>query len=183
MEAINNFFENKKCVYFICFTIAIYISFIQNRLTENQLKLFKNDYIRIIYLFIIIFVFTKNNIIGVLLLITYLTMSSSLVSEDFYVKEQFFEYTPEQISSLLKEPHNICKDGRHRKICSRINENYKIIENSTKRIIDNCNDLKKPKKMKKPKINFLDEKHNYDLFKINNNKINKNTNSFSDILN
>merc|ERR1711907_879847 len=129
MEIINNLLKNNKIVYFICFLLAIYISFIQSRLTDNQLKFFHNDYVRIIYLFIIIFVFNKNSIIGILLVITYLTMSSSLIAEDF------FEFTPEQLSNMLRDPHNICKNGRHQRLCSKINQNYKIIEDSTKKIL------------------------------------------------
>ena len=75
-------------------------------------------------------------------------MSSSLISEDFYVTENFFEFTPEQLSNMLRDPHNICKNGRHQRICSKINQNYKIIEDSTKRILNTCNNLKK-KKVKK----------------------------------
>lgn len=180
MEVINNLFSNKKFVYFICFILAIYISFIQNRLTNNQLRLFKNDYIRIIYLFVIIFVFNKNNIIGILLLITYLTMSSSLVSEDFYVKEKFIQYTPEQISSMLREPHTLCKGGRHRRICSQINRDYKIIEDSTKKILNTCKDIKKPKK-KIPTNTFLRQQKSYDLFNFD--KKNNSNNEFIKLLN
>ena len=180
MEVIDNFFSNKRFVYFICFILAIYISFIQNRLTSNQLKLFNNDYIRIIYLFIIIFVFNKNNIIGILLLITYLTMSSSLISEDFYVKEKFIQYTPEQISSMLQEPHTLCKGGRHRRICSQINRDYKVIEDSTKKILNTCNDIKKPKK-KLPDNTFLRQKKSYDLFNFDKQK--NASNEFSKFLN
>ena len=179
MEIINNLLKNKKIVYFICFLLAIYISFIQSRLTDNQLRFFHNDYIRIIYLFIIIFVFNKNSIIGTLLVITYLTMSSSLISEDFYVTEKFFEFTPDQLSNMLRDPHNICKNGRHQRLCSKINQNYKIIEDSTKRIIDTCSDLKKHTKKNVKKINFLDKEMEYDNFKMKNSKKN---NEYSKIL-
>ena len=180
MEIIDNLLKNKKIVYFICFLLAIYISFIQSRLTDNQLKFFHNDFIRIIYLFIIIFVFNKNSIIGTLLVITYLTMSSSLISEDFYVTEKFFEFTPDQLSNMLRDPHNICKNGRHQRLCSKINQNYKIIEDSTKRIVDTCGELKNQKKRNKTKkINFLDKEMEYDNFKMRNNKKN---NEYSKIL-
>ena len=168
MEVIDNLLKNTKIVYFVCFLLAIYISFIQNRLTENQLKFFHNDYIRIIYLFVIIFVFNKNNIIGTLLVITYLTMSSSLISEDFYVKENFFEFTPDQISNMLKDPHDICKNGRHQRLCSKINQNYKIIEDSTKKILNTCNNLNKENKKPVKKKNFIEDQMEYDNFKLGN---------------
>ena len=180
MEILDNLLKNDKIVYFICFLLAIYIAFIQSRLTDNQLKFFHNDYIRIIYLFIIIFVFNKNSIIGTLLVITYLTMSSSLISEDFYVTEKFFEFTPEQLSNMLRDPHNICKNGRHQRICSKINQNYKIIEDSTKRILNTCNNLKKKSKKNVKKTNFIDKEMEYDNFKISNDK--KNNNEYSKIL-
>jgi hypothetical protein len=178
MEVIDTFLNNSKIVYFICFLLAIYISFIQNRLTENQVKFFQNDYVRIIYLFIIIFIFTKNNIIGVLLTITYLTMSSSMISEDFYVSENFFEYTPDQISNMLKDPHEICKNGRHQRLCSKINQNYKLIEDSTKRILNTCNNLKKNKKNPPKQNNFINQQQKYDIFKLDNKK----SNDFNKIL-
>ena len=178
MKVIDNILNNSQFFYLICFLLAIYISFIQNRLTENQIRFFQNDYVRIIYLFIIVFIFIKNNTIGVLLTITYLTMSSSLISEDFYVKENFFEYTPDQISTMLKDPHEICKNGRHKRLCSKINQNYKMIEDYTKRILDNCNNLKKEKPILPRKDNFINQKQKYDIFKLDSKK----SNDFNKIL-
>jgi hypothetical protein len=89
MEFINNLFNNPKFVYSVGFLLALYISFIQNRLSQREIKLFYNKYLRVIYLIIIIFILQKSNIIGMLLVIVYLTMSSSLISEQFYVKEKF----------------------------------------------------------------------------------------------
>ena len=169
--------NNQKVVYFICFLLAIYISFIQNRLTEKQMKFFNNNYIRILYLFIIILVFSQNNIIGILLVITYLTMYSSLLSEDFYVKENFYDYTPEQISKILKYPYDICRDGRHPNFCSQINNNYKIIEKSTKNILNTCNQKIEKKPIKK--INFINQQNKYELFDINK----KDKNDFNKYLN
>ena len=112
MEIIDNLLKNNKIVYFICFLLAIYISFIQSRLTDNQIKFFHNDYIRIIYLFIIIFIFNKNSIIGTLLVITYLTMSSSLISEDFYVTEKFLISRVEEIGFNLEARSEINANAR-----------------------------------------------------------------------
>ncbi len=89
MEFINNLFNNSKFVYTVSFLLALYISFIQNRLSQREIKLFYNKYLRVVYLIIILFVLQKSNIIGMLLVIVYLTMSSSLISEEFYVKEKF----------------------------------------------------------------------------------------------
>lgn len=178
METINFLFKDTRIVYFICFMLAIYISFIQSRLNSNQLKLFKNDYIRIIYVFIIIFIFNKNNIIGLLLTIAYLTMSSSLISEDFFVKENF--YTPEEISKLLKQPHTMCSGGRHKNLCVGINKEYENIEKSTTNILDTCTKLKNKNKIKQKPTNTLDTHQEYDNFNLK--QSNYKHNEFSKIL-
>ena len=84
LTMIDNLFNNYQFIYSLSFLIAIYISFIQNRLTTTQLKLFYSPLLRIIYIFIIVLIFQKSHILGILLTIAYLSLSSSLSAEQFY---------------------------------------------------------------------------------------------------
>ena len=178
--------ESQYFKYLLIFFLAIYISFIQNRIVSNN-TLFKNVYIKIISLLIIIFISQNNKILGLLLSILYILNIVSLNTEGLNLINDYENFTTsnykhtekivkqKNISSnqnMIREITKTCNiigkscDNNNKEICKYLNRDIINIHNITKKM---------KKKINKHYIEMKDHQeninHKFDYSTQNKNSI------------
>jgi hypothetical protein len=150
-----NLIHNKYIVYALCFGIAIYIAFLEDRTNDKISDLINNTFVKILFMVAVLLLCDREPILAIMVAILYLYLTNIKYNEEFaninnitnsttHNKsressniEQFIEgfedgsgnlkenfYNQADISKIIKECDDVCKNNPNDSECKRLS-NFK----------------------------------------------------------